>query len=80
MTDKCVSGKDDHEFVDRYDRKETLPDSQTVDFITKQCHRYNISSDNICKMIEASKAATSTYVLSFCKHCGLTINRIISTE
>ena len=66
---ECISTRDCHEFIDQYDETETLPED-VIDMADDFSN-----SDEAAEILEAGKLKTRTYVLSYCKHCGATVER-----
>ena len=64
----CIAGKT-HEFIDVYDSSEELPDD-----VISIADNFS-SADSVEQTLQAGKLVSHAYVLSYCKHCGMKVER-----
>ena len=58
-----------HQFEDKYDEEEVLSDE-----VIDMAENYS-SSDDVEQILNAGKCKKRTYVLSYCRICGVAIDR-----
>lgn len=61
--------KNGHTIIDVYDEKEEIP----IDIINSASHYH--SGESEAMVLQAGKLKTKKYVLSYCKDCGLKIEK-----
>lgn len=64
---ECIKG--DHDFVDVYDSVEDIPDE-----VVEVANNFS-SSESVVDVLNAGKLVDHTYILSYCKKCGLKVER-----